>query len=337
MDERAKPDPARARRVLALAAALVLAAQLGVGLALDRAPLGVRFRDAERVLEAARAGTPAPDVVLLGSSRFENALDPELLEAALRERLGSRAPAIASLAVDGGDLVASERILGDLLASGVRPRVALIELTPEWLREPVPFLNAQLVRQFDWSDVWEWLPELVQENRATLARARLFPVYHYRLELLTWWTGHPPPYLTAPRAGPAPVKRRPPDNPKAGTRRWERRLAGYQASARAEATLARLLATCREAALDCVFIAPPASSAQRAAYGAAVDEAFRAALARAADGRDFPLVDDRARLPDAEFRDGSHVNRAGRERLSRIVAAEELAPRYSGTNTNAPP
>ena len=60
-----------------------------------------------------------------------------------------------------------------------------IELTPEWLRRPVPFLNAQLVRAFDWSDVRRWLPELVVETRGTLVRARLFPVYHYRLELLS--------------------------------------------------------------------------------------------------------------------------------------------------------
>jgi hypothetical protein len=213
----------------------------------------------------------------------------------------------------------------------------LLRFFLQWLRAPVPFLNAQLVRQFDWSDVRVWLPELWQENRATLVRARLFPMYHYRLELLTWWTGRPPPYLCAPRAGPAPAKRRPPDDPAAGTRRWRSRLADYQASDRAEATLARLLARCREADIACVLIVPPASSIQRAVYGAALDEAFRAALARAMDGHDVPLVDDRARLPDEEFRDGSHTNRAGRERYGRIVAEEVLAPRYSGTNTNAPP
>ena len=340
MSQPPEPDPEaarRARRVLALAAALVLAAQLGVGVALDRAPLAVRFADADRVLAAARAQTPAPEVVLLGSSRFENALDPRLVEAALRERLGARAPSVASLAVDGGDLVASERILGDLLASGVHPRLAVVELTPEWLRRPVPFLNAQLVRAFDWDDVWHWLPELAAETRGTLVRARLFPVYHYRLELLGWWVGRPPPYLAAPRAGLAPAKRRAPDDPAAGAPRWARRLAHYSVSERAEATLARLLASCRAAGVECVLLLPPASSAQRALYGARIDDAWEGALLRAADGRALAVVDHRERLPDAEFRDSSHANRAGRERYSRIVSDELLAPRYTGSNTNASP
>ena len=339
MGERAKPDPARARRVLVLAATLVMAGQLAVGLALDRAPLRVRFADADRVLEAASVRHPAPEVVLLGSSRTESSLDPELVEAALRERLGASAPPVASLAVDGGDLVASERILAELLARGVRPRLALIELAPEWLRRPVPFLNAQLVRAFDWSDVLHWLPEIVDERVAVLARARLFPVYHYRLELLSWWTGRAPPYLAAPRATPAPAKRRRRDDPAAGASRWARRLGRFETSARAEAVLGRILEICRAAGIECVLIVPPASAAQRAIYAGALDEAFRAALARAgtSDGSAPALVDERARLSEGDFRDSSHANHAGRERYSRIVALEEIAPSYSGTNTNAPP
>jgi len=337
MSEPLKPDPARARRVLGLAAGLVLAGQLAVGLALDSAPLAVRFADADHVLSTASTRSPAPEVVLLGSSRTESALDPELVEAALRERLGAGAPPVASLAVDGGDLVASERILAELLARGVRPRLALVELAPEWLRRPVPFLNAQLVRAFDWRDVLHWLPEIVDERAGVLVRARLFPVYHYRLELLTWWLGRAPPYLAAPRAIPPPAKRLRADDPRAGAARWARRLAHYQTSARAEATLSRLVATCRDAGIECVWIVPPASSAQRAIYGDALDGAFRAALARAGDGAPLAVVDARERLADGEFRDSSHASRAGRARFSRIVALEEIAPRYSGTNLKAPP
>ena len=208
MDDPAKtPDSSRAKRVLVLAALLFVTVQLAVGLALDRAPLRVRFHEADAALRRVRALGPTPDVLLFGSSRFRELILPDEVEARLRERLGERAPRVTSLAFNGGDLVGSEIMLEHVLASGARPRMALIELTPEWLQHPVPVLNGQLLRAFTWRDVGAWLPELLLGTRRTLICARLFPVYCYRDELLTWATGRPPPYLVAhdlANGGPGP-------------------------------------------------------------------------------------------------------------------------------------
>ena len=120
-------DQARAKRALAGAALAFFAVQLAVGLALDRAPLGVRFHEADAALGRARAQGPTPDVLLFGSSRFRALILPAEVEARLKERLGSGAPRVTSLAFNGGDLIGTDFVLERLLAEGARPRLALVE------------------------------------------------------------------------------------------------------------------------------------------------------------------------------------------------------------------
>jgi hypothetical protein len=329
MDDPAKtPDSSRAKRVLVLAALLFVTVQLAVGLALDRAPLRVRFHEADAALRRVRALGPTPDVLLFGSSRFRELILPDEVEARLRERLGERAPRVTSLAFNGGDLVGSEIMLEHVLASGARPRMALIELTPEWLQHPVPVLNGQLLRAFTWRDVGAWLPELLLGTRRTLICARLFPVYCYRDELLTWATGRPPPYLVArpsPSQAPPRAKR---DDPKHGARRWARRMRNYSVSPRALHVLERVLERCREAQVHCVFVESPVTSFHRAMLDGHIESIFRGALERVQEKSPIEFIDLSARLPDDGFRDSTHGNHSGADRFSAIFADEVIEPRW---------
>ena len=330
MDEpAASSDPKRTRRVLALTVVSFVAAQLAVGLALDRAPLHVRFHEASAALARVRAAGPTPDVLIFGSSRFRALILPEKVEERLRERLGERAPRVTSVAFNGGDLVGTDILFARVLEQGARPRIALIEVTPEWVRFPVPFLNGQLLRAFTWRDVFEWLPELLRGTRRTLLCARLFPVYCYRNELLTWTTGRPPPYLAAPPS-PSQTPREKPDDPTHGARRWERRMRGYRVSDHAVAVLERILGRCREAGIECVLVEAPISSTQRALLAGHIDGAFRQALARVQAKYGVAFEDFSDRLPDDGFRDSTHGNRSGGERFSAIVADEVIEPRWRG-------
>jgi hypothetical protein len=321
------PDPSRAKRVLALAALFFLAVQLAVGLALDHAPLRVRFREADEALERARAAGPNPDVLLFGSSRFKALILSDAVGARLRERLGDAAPRVTSLAFNGGDIIGTDILFAHVLAQGTRPRIALIELAPEWLRYPVPFINGQLLRAFTWRDVGEWLPELLLGTKRTLLCARLFPVYCYRNELLTWTIGRSPPYLAAPVA-PSRAARKKRDDPQHGANRWARRMRDYSVSERAVAVLERILGRCREAEIECVLIEPPISSAHRAILAGDPDREFRAALARMQAEHAFPFADFSDRLPDDGFHDSTHGSRSGGERFSAIVADEVIEPRW---------
>jgi hypothetical protein len=318
----------RARRVLALAGLLFLAAELAIGLALDRAPLHVRFREAADALARVRAAGPNPDVLLFGSSRFKALILPSVVEARLRETFGDQTPRVTSVSFNGGDLVGTDILLDHVLAQGTRPRIALIELTPEWVRYPIPFLNGQLLRAFTWRDVREWLPELMLGTRRTLLCARLFPAYCYRNELLTWMVGRSPPYLAAPTSASQPAAKTRKDDPEHGAGRWARRMRGYEVSPHALALLERVLVRCRAAGIECVVVVPPISSTHRALLRGHIHDTFVAAVARMQAQDPFPLADFSDRLPDDGFHDSTHGNRSGGERFSEIVADEVIAPRW---------
>jgi hypothetical protein len=330
MDETAviTSEPGRARRILALATVLFIAGNLLVGLALDRAPLRVRFREAADALARLNKAGPTPDVVVFGSSRFKALLLPDKVEARLNETLGDRAPHVTSLTFNGGDLVGTDILLDHVLAQGTRPRMAIVELTPEWVRLPVPFLNGQLLRAFTWRDVWQWLPELMLGTRRTLLCARLFPVYCYRNELLTWTTGHSPPYLAAPTGPHQPPPREKHDDPNHGAGRWKRRMKDYEVSPRALGLLERVLARCRANQIECVVVVPPISSAHRELLHGHIEDTFAKAIAKLRETDPFPYGDFSDRLPDAGFHDSTHGNRAGGEQFSAIVANEVIAPRW---------
>jgi hypothetical protein len=329
MDEpAASSGPKHSKRVIALAAVLFLAGELAVGLALDRAPLHVRFHEASAGLARARAAGPTPDVLLFGSSRFHEGILTERVEQRLRERLGERAPRVTSLAFNGGDLVGTDIMFELVLAQGTRPRIAVIEVTPEWMREPVPFLNAQLLRAFTWRDVADWLPDLLRGTKRTLICARIFPVYCFRNELLTWTTGRPPPYLAAPASPKQAPPRKKPDDPTHGASRWSRRMRDYRVSEHAVAVLERILDRCRDAQIECVLVEPPITTTQRAIIAGRMDTAFRETLARVRAKHPIPFLDFSDRLPDDGFRDSSHGNHSGGERFSVIVADEVIEPRW---------
>jgi hypothetical protein len=200
---RPRPDPVRARRVLAVAAVAIVASQLATGLALDEAPLRVRFPQGAKVLEWAGRLGDAPYALLLGSSRFWG-IDMDAVAATLRD--GGHDVPVVKGAVPAGDAVVADLLLPRLLAQGSRPRLVVLEVSPETVARPSPWVTDHVIRFFTWRDVGAWLPEIVRGDRMSRAfGARLAPIEVYRRELLTWMTGSAPPYLRVPRAGEAGV------------------------------------------------------------------------------------------------------------------------------------
>src|SRR5262249_56010892 len=65
-----RPDPARARRVLAIASVVIVAGQLAAGLALDAAPPSGRFAEGARGPGRAHGPGAAPYAPLPGSARL---------------------------------------------------------------------------------------------------------------------------------------------------------------------------------------------------------------------------------------------------------------------------
>jgi len=345
-----RSNPQRSAKILLLAVILVFCGELALGVYLDTAPLSVRFPEAAAVLEHARTQNPPPDIVFFGSSRFMAAIAPAEIDQALRTSHGGRIPAVLPMPVLGGDFVSTEFLLDRMLAEGVRPRIAVIEVSPDLLGRPPHLLSAQLERLFRWRDVWHWLPELFEADWSALLTARVIPAYHYRKELLGWLVGRPPPYLSVPApelpAGAGPGGEHPsaietPDDPTHGVERWARWLRRFRISERCTEVLERILARCQKEQIACILVEPPVASGHRALYGADVATPYHALLARL--GRDYraPFFDFGARLPDTSFRDDSHVNRTGAIRFSALLASSLIEPLWfgdeKGTATTAVP
>jgi hypothetical protein len=332
-------NPNRSAQILLLAAILFFCGELALGVYLDTAPFSVRFPEAAAVLERAQTQSPPPDIVFFGSSRFMAAIGSAEIDQDLRASHGGRTPAVLPMAVLGGDFVSTEFLLDRMLAEGVRPRIAVIEVSPDLVGRPPHLLSAQLERLFRWRDVWHWLPELFEADWSALLTARTIPAYHYRRELLGWLVGRSPPYLSVPApelpasAAPAGEPRsatETPDDPTHGVERWARWLRRFRISERCAVVLERVLARCQKEQIACIMVEPPVASGHRALYGGDVLTPYHALLERL--GRDYgaPFFDFAARLPDTSFRDDSHVNRAGAIRFSALLASALIEPLWFG-------
>ncbi len=323
----------RDRSALLLAAVAFVALQLGTGLWLDDAPLRVRHWVADAALDRATATDPSPEWLFFGSSRFMAAIDTGTLKETIH------VPTV-SIVAEGSGIVGSAMLLERALDRGAAPRAVFIEMSPEWFVRPPRYLDAQMVRMFDWSDVWHWLPELALQDLDKTIWARLLPSYRYRHELLTAWVGEEPPYVSATlvaasggSAGTPPVDPaiarldRGADfeaKPEDGARRWGKRVSPFPISERTVGALERALDRCRDAGIRCVLITPPLSSFQRAEYGDDVQNAYEALFEELEREFDAPHLDFSASAPDEDFLDSSHITNDAGERFSARIGPRLL-------------
>ncbi len=344
-----RPDPARARRVLAVATAVVVAGQLAAGLALDAAPTSVRFAEGARVLAQARAVGDAPYVLLLGSSRFWH-IDLETARATLLETVGNGAPTVVQGAVLGGDAVIADYLLDRLLAQGSRPVLIVAETSPETIGHPSNWIAGDAIRFFTWREVLAWAPEIIARGKpGDVVTARLAPIDVYRRELLSWIVGRPPPYLSVespetddvdaeaspPVASGAPDGDRPQPNAAtlSGLRQTRSWLRHYRLGGEAQA-LDRFLARSRAAGIPVVLVGVPVSSWVRDLYTPEIEHAFRAYLDQVTARGDADFVDYRARFADRYFVDHHHLNGPGGTLFARMLANEVMAPHLHERGTD---
>ena len=342
-----RPDPVRARRVLAVAVAAVVAGQLAAGLALDAAPTSVRFTEGARVLAQASAVGDAPYVLLLGSSRFWH-IDVETARVTLLETVGNRAPTVVQGAVLGGDAVIADYLLDRLLAQGSRPVLIVAETSPETIGHPSNWIAGDAIRFFTWREVLAWAPEIIARGKpGDVVTARLAPIDVYRRELLTWIVGRPPPYLSvaSPEVasaststdGASPVRDTDRQQPNASTLSGLRQTRGwlrhYRLGGEARA-LDRFLARSRGAGIPVVLVGVPVSSWVRDLYTPDVEHAFRAYLDQVTARGDADFVDYRARFADRYFIDHHHLNGPGGTLFARMLANEVMAPHLHERGTD---
>jgi len=327
--------PGRSLRILLLAGLFFVAGQVAVATLLDALPVGVRFPEAAPILLQARCAEPAPAIVILGSSRFNAAIDAGRLEALLAERLGEPRPEVlnASVMAGEGHTIA---FLQDTLPSVGKPgQTVVIEILPETVSPRVRSLEAALVRHFDWAEVFAAGPDLLRSGQLDAAiEARLNPTFRYRKELVEWIAGG---MKTGPEECPEVTAAAPPaESPrpqKAEPRRLrrelgkiEQNLVDYRVGGGSQQALERAIARVHEGGAGVLLVAPPLLAAHRALYSPAAEQAFQRYVEELRQRYRVRFVDWRAELSDDQMFDNHHANDAGRERFTEILADELAAP-----------
>lgn len=338
----------KARHALVWFALCFMTMQFLGGLFLDYGCSEARFPSAHYLLHALHARPAAPDVVGLGSSRLGLALHAGEAGALLREHCpGARPITVFNAAVTVGGLVTSDFMLQRLSAEGIRPRVLVIEISPELVSDYNEWLEYDLARHLTWSDLPTYFADIL---RARLLRPviveRLFPLCAHRPRLL--------PCAQRLLGGDADVTETPeglssnqtgldsqglfgatlhklgqlPGDCRTewGTalqqpRRW---LRNYRLGGTAQQALQRLLERCQANGIQVILVRVPMRSDYGGLYTSAVEESFATYMNELTRTHACRFVDHARLVPDQLFLDNSHLLPEGAVRFTRTLTREVL-------------
>jgi hypothetical protein len=315
----------RARGAARWGAFLFLGGQLAIGLLLDyRYPL-TRFPSGGQAIAAAKAEPRPPAVAFFGSSRTGAAVDVLRANAILKAESGLNPPPRAvNLAVPSGDCLTSEFLLDHLLAAGVKPKWAVVEVSPETLNSQNVWMTTHVIRQLNWEHVVSHF-RAAKRGRALwlYAEARMVPVYTHRRQIVKDVKGAARDCLPQPAkaGGPKPLDWediiRPPDKPDEAEvlRRsrvgvdtvLERWLSPYEVAGVSPEALERFLNRCRDEGIGVVLVGIPACTAHREAITPDIDAKYLGYLDRVCREYGCRFVDARDWVPDALYLDALHV------------------------------
>jgi hypothetical protein len=347
---RATSAPARrraARRALVWGAVVVLFAHVGLAIAVET--VLPQVRDPEygyRQVRAAAKQKAHPDrplVLVLGTSRTQNAIDPSAMS--FPDELGS--PLVFNGGVAGSSPVHLRLTLQRFRTNGVRPAAVLVELFPavlhiEWPVD-VQFADA---RRLTASDLHQLEPDLILPDnlRRRWALSRMNP-WHEQRQILV---GHLAPvwqplsgrvdhlwdmqdrngYLRYPEKFVTDESR---------SRKRSEQLTSYaDALARLRVseltvrTIRGLVADCRAAGIPVAFFFTPESPIFRGVYAPESRAALGAFVRTLPDELGCPVFEAPLDYTEEDFADGTHMLSAGARRFSQWLAETHLRPWLAG-------
>ena len=273
--------------------------------------------------------------VVLGTSRVEFGLQPE----ALAERMADRsAPLIYNFGLGGAGIFRQFIYLRRLLADGVKPAVAGIEVFNADLNEP-------LLRPADFADSqvharWNELDEYAAYSNdpagflAHWRQSRLDPAYQFgmrmpqqtlrwRLIPLPWtWRMERPPYdkwgwITTEFTAPGNDYQ---TNFQIAKNGYQKDFTNYQILPKTDQILRRMLELCRGEGIGVFLLKMPEAEDFRALHVGRPDAVLAAYLAEIQEKYHVPLVDASLWVGREGFFDGHHMNRTGGPEFTRRLA-----------------
>ena len=327
-----------------------MALQLGLAAAIElwlpqlRDPL---YGDKLNQLKSQIAAAPAdaPLIVMLGSSRAIHGLDAGRFEQELAWR--QRRPVVAyNFGLPGAgpftELVCLER----LLAEGIRPDLALIEILPPMLAGQTPSFD---LGQYPADRLWR--RELPLVERYTQA---IFPEQQLESDWWRcWWTPiHSHRFAIMRSICPAfvppegrghlfaefddhgwnvmPAEVRTPQRYQSALetarREYASLLADFKLGGASCQALSEILTICRREQIAAALVLMPEGDEFRSWYPRAADNEIDSFLADL--GRQFsvPVIDGRLWVEDENFLDSHHLLAPGAEHFSRLLAQNAPSP-----------
>jgi hypothetical protein len=345
--ERVARQHRRGFGILAWLGGLFCLAQLAGGLLLDYVWVGPRHPYMAHMLSALHAGGGNPEIVFLGSSRFGSDICCGVLDAQLRYRLGEHAPRTFDASVPAGDPTVFQRVLDELLLHGCRPRLVVVEISPETVNHRDNWLHHHALNLLDWRDLPEAVPALLHNGKIlNLLRGRFLPLHVHRYHIckearalvraLLLPGPDSPVAIAAPVFSPLMADPAPPPQTPAGRALLEEGyelcrhdVRDYRPGGLSAHRLDRLLEKCRSAGMAVVLVGVPVASPYRRAYTPEVEAAFHQYVMSLTDRYGCSYTDWRDRVPDEYFSDARHVYPQGGVYFSRRLAASILAPLWS--------
>lgn len=338
----APPRRRTARATLAWGLVGFVAANLGLAVALETTH--PQWRDPEfghrltRLRQSERAHPDRPLVLVLGTSRAQNAICPAAMGFA--DAPGS--PRVFNFGQSASPPLKVLLTYRRLREAGVRPAAVLVEILPTWTMANGP---AEKELETQWPRLAAAdLRHLRAHSRTPTALwrgwlyARLVPWHTQRVALLSHWLPRWLPWETRldgnwtsmDADGFQPIGFVRPEAREAATAHaWKQYQLGFQkywpgpASFRA---LDELVSDCRAEGIPVAVFLPPVSPAFRAAFRPGVYEAGEQAVRQFAHSRDVPVFPPPEGLEETDFMDGHHMMRSGAETYSRWLADTHLKP-----------
>ena len=185
MPARMHKTPAHAKRALLWTAGVYVAAQLTFSLLLDYRWPFMRFPSARVRLDQLAKSQIKPDIVLLGSSRFEAGIIPAEIAWQLdRQCLLDHPVGVFKGGISCGDPIVFEFIFNRLLEAGFRPKLLVLEISPETLNRNNQWLGMHVRRQLRWDDVPRYFLDICRSDQSMRwLGERINPIFIHREEL----------------------------------------------------------------------------------------------------------------------------------------------------------
>jgi hypothetical protein len=315
---------------------ITFAAEILTNFLIDRIPWEIRFPEAAKVVTSLQQSRGQKQIFFFGSSRFGNDINADVVTAELSNNGRSQRNSAFNAFVTAGDPIAIGFVTDKLLAAGIHPSVAVIELLPEVVSRHNSWLEIHLDRQFQWRDILNALPDAYWSGKLDdFLVARVNPVYEYRNELRQWaLRGLDAPSIS--RRDENGVMAGNPKKPKneteqaehllSGALKLRKRLRDFDIGGLSAQALERVIRQYRQSGTQIILIGPPVSSPYRRFYTKSVNQKFSAYMKRLEQTYATRYYDFRASLPDRSFSSVYYATAAGADQFSRSIAREILRP-----------